>query len=276
MIIFHHDDLDGICSAAILYWALPVQEKIKTIEVNYDNPIPLGEVSKDEVVYIVDFSFKPEIMEKLFEITENVIWIDHHKSALDYKYSKELAGLRDARDKMFSGCELVWKFLYGDGVAMPDAVKYIGDFDKWKWAYGEESRKYKEGMLSLDWKDPTAVLWKEVLFDDTLTKEIQQRGSVCLVFKESFLKDYKEKFSFECELEGKKCLACGFYAFGSELFGDSVKDYDMVVNFEFDGKKWSYGLYSDGRTDVSKICQKYGGGGHKGAGGFTSKEFLLK
>jgi len=274
MIIFHHDDLDGVSAAAILYWNIEDENK-KLVMLDYDKEISFDDVEADETVYIVDFSFKPPVMEELLKITKNVIWIDHHKSAADYKYSMEIPGLRDVRDKMFSGCELTWKFLFGE-LEMPDAIKYIGDFDKWKWAYGEETKKFKEGMLSLDWNDPTKTLWNDLLeSNNNNTKDIMQRGAICLKYKEGILQEYKDKFSFEVTFEGKKCLACGFYAFGSELFEDVLDDYEMVINFEFDGKIYHYGLYSNGGVDVSVICQKYGGGGHKGAGGFSTKEFLL-
>ena len=37
-----------------------------------------------------------------------------------------------------------------------------------------------------------------------------------------------------------------------------------------------YGLYSEGKVDVSKIAEKYHGGGHQGASGFSSKELIFK
>ena len=45
----------------------------------------------------------------------------------------------------------------------------------------------------------------------------------------------------------------------------------------FNGEKYSYTLYSnDKNVDCSKIAEKYGGGGGRGASGFSSNELLFK
>lgn len=43
--------------------------------------------------------------------------------------------------------------------------------------------------------------------------------------------------------------------------------YDAFIAFAFNGKEWIVSMYS-ASVDVSAICKKYGGGGHKGAAGF--------
>jgi len=45
----------------------------------------------------------------------------------------------------------------------------------------------------------------------------------------------------------------------------------------FDGKKYSYSIFSSNpNIDCSKIAESYGGGGHKGAAGFSSDELLFR
>ena len=65
--------------------------------------------------------------------------------------------------------------------------------------------------------------------------------------------------------------------FGSEAFGDRMKNYDICLSFAYLGDSWTVGLYSDDKgIDVGKIAVKYGGGGHKGAAGFVSNNLPFK
>ncbi len=91
MKIYYHNDLDGRCAGAIAYRATKTEgTKIELIELDYKDEIKVKEINLCERICIVDFSFKPEIMEKVLLLTKNVIWIDHHKTAFEYKYSQEL------------------------------------------------------------------------------------------------------------------------------------------------------------------------------------------
>jgi nanoRNase/pAp phosphatase (c-di-AMP/oligoRNAs hydrolase) len=44
--------------------------------------------------------------------------------------------------------------------------------------------------------------------------------------------------------------------------------YPVCIAYVHDGEKFTVSLYST-TVDVSKIAKKFGGGGHKGAAGFT-------
>jgi len=285
MKIYFHSDLDGRCAGAIVYQATRLEErykkeKIELIELDYKDEIKVNEIHICEMVYIVDFSFKPEIMEKVLLLTENVVWIDHHKTSFEYEYSKELKGLRDNK---FSGCELAWKYFYPDR-KMPRAVELIGDRDKWAWKHGKDTAFFNLGLKLYD-HQPKDGIW-ETLFNDTNgyhTKGIMSEGDICLKFRDNFCEDYAKSYGFETEFEGYKCFALGIYMFGSEAFGDRMKNYDICLSFAYLGNNWTVGLYSDGKgIDVGKIAQKYGkkygtsGGGHFGAAGFTSPELPFK
>ena len=43
-----------------------------------------------------------------------------------------------------------------------------------------------------------------------------------------------------------------------------------MIPFRFDGKEWSYSLYTTKDIDCSALAKKYGGGGHKKAAGFKA------
>ena len=108
MICFYHSDNDGKCAG---YWVDKcglLDEHGKTFfKIDYGIDFPFDKIHKDERVYIVDYSIPPEQMDKLLEITPNVVWIDHHKSAIEmYKdYDKETPFSSLYVNTFFSPCQ---------------------------------------------------------------------------------------------------------------------------------------------------------------------------
>lgn len=113
MKVFYHSDNDGKCAG---YWVKTLNKLTDNftdeyIKINYGIEFPFDSIGKNEIVYIVDYSISPEEMDKLLEITSNVIWIDHHKSAIEkYKnYDKDVKGLRY---EGIAGCMLTYCYLF--------------------------------------------------------------------------------------------------------------------------------------------------------------------
>ena len=98
---YHHNDLDGRCAAAVIFHEfsrnLITKDQLKFIEVDYKDEINVQEIKIGEQVVIVDFSFRPEVMEQVLLKTENIIWLDHHKTAFEYKYPVDIKGLREGQ-----------------------------------------------------------------------------------------------------------------------------------------------------------------------------------
>jgi len=278
---FYHNDMDGRCAGSIVnkYWLKAgkkledIYKTTKFIEVDYKDEIDVNSIETEENIIIVDFSFKPEVMEKVLKKTNRIIWIDHHKTADEYKYSQEIGGLRITKDKEFSGCELTWKYFYPDE-EMPRSVKLIGDRDKWAWKMGEDTALFNLG-LKLYPHQPWDKIWNELLSNSDKLYKIVMQGVTCVEFRDNFCKDYADSYGFETEFEGYKCFALGLYMFGSEAFGERFKKYDICLSFEFTGNNWIIGLYSE-KVDVGVIAKKYGGGGHTGAAGFVCDTLPFK
>lgn len=271
MKIFYHNDLDGRCAGAIA-WRSPMINKesnCELIEIDYKDDVPINCISDDERIIILDFSFKPVLMNKVLKKTLSVVWIDHHQTAFEYNYGHELCGLRN---NFFSGCELAWKYYFPEN-PIPRAVELIGDRDKWAWKYGEETANFNMGIRIYS-HQPKDGIWDD-LFTGERIFEVIKAGAICIKFRDNFCGDYANSYGFETEFEGFKCFALGLYEFGSEAFGIRMEKYDICLSFEFVGNKWVVGLFSDD-IDVSQIAKKYGGGGHKHASGFVCKELPFK
>ena len=278
MICFHHNDLDGHASGAIVKKYIdenfPGMEQ-KYVEVDYGqfekNEI-LSQITGCETVYVVDFHFSVEITTEMQKIASRILVFDHHKTGAEItaQYPKEVECHCDPGSK-FAGCELVWNELYPNEM-MPLAVKLIGDRDAWKWAYGKETARFNEG-LKMCAHQPIDGIWDELLDDegnaDVITN-IMVKGEICLKYRDKICEEYRDTWGYEAELFGYKCYVLNLVLpdATSEMFGEKLQEYDMCVATVFKNSTWKLSFRSEGKVDVSEIAEKFpGGGGHKNAAG---------
>ena len=105
-----------------------------------------------------------------------------------------------------------------------------------------------------------------------------------MIKKWSITQEYQEsqnararKSAFESKFEGYNCICLNGVG-NSDVLGYLLYNYDIGILFIYNGKakEWKYSLYTRrGDLLVNKICEKYGGGGHPQAAGFSSNKFLL-
>jgi len=256
--VFYHADLDGECSAAIVAYA--GYTRADFIEVNYDRDFPIDHVEDDEDVVIVDFS--TDAFGELLRRTSNVTWIDHHVSALS-KY-KDYSNLQGIRDGAKAACELTWQY-YFHGKVLPRVVELIADYDTWTFKHGEITRQVHEGMLLYDTR-PLSGCWSRWFVDGV--REIRHDGEIALKYRER-LNAMVAKNAYHIVWEGYDCICCNSPLYGSNLF-DSTDGGDILIVYRYGNGKWTVSLYAGhSDVDVSQIAMRYGGGGHRGAAGFT-------
>jgi len=302
MKIFYHMDNDGKCAGFWVYQMVnPDQYGKECIPINYDISFPFEKINPNEKVYIVDYSIFPEEMDKLLGITPNVTWIDHHKTAIErYKdYDKEIRGIRydGIAGCMLTYCYLTFMTDSGDGNINPFELsmtkyapmftKLIADYDVWAFKYGDQTREFEKGLM-LYLHDPNDEIWKNLYEEHYLDKErrnvhflqivnmIIKQGRTIIDYRKSLMETYCKSKGFEAMLDGHKCFAVNMAMMSSDDFIiDNSDEYDLFVGFSFNGKTWNYSLRST-KIDCSEIAKKYGGGGHVGAAGCNTKDFILE
>lgn len=290
----YHNDPDGRLSA---FWVKKLAfnrsrewpDGWKAIPIDYKDSFPFEDVERNEAVYIVDFSISPDDMTKLLDITSDVTWIDHHKTAIEAYdgFEGAIAGLRDTR---YAACVLTYVYLmflkpHPGAKFDPDAVleqvpiwtMLVGDYDAWRWDYGERTQEFYFGLMTED-TGPDGI-WAELLEDDhkelpLLVAQIENAGETIEKYRKQVSSEFLEAWGFESVLEGHRVLVCNQGRPGSRFFGDAP-GYDIVAGFVWDGRQYIVSLYSE-TVDVSEIAKKFGGGGHKGAAGFRSKEMPFR
>lgn len=284
MLIIHHYDLDGHCSAAIIKYLHPVA---RCYEMNYEDEIPWEDI-KDNIVYIVDFSFGLEDMKRVMKEAKQVIWIDHHVSAIkDLKsISNSVLGSRDI-EETYSGCELTWKYIFPND-PMPRAVHLLGRYDVHDYA-DPETIPFEYAMMSKDTNPETCMnLWVNLFNNqddpgefnfwdkENLVEETVEEGKPMQEFVEKMNVNTVKNVAVTVLLEGHKFLAVNSYLINSNALEKvfQAKKWDAMMVFYRKSGGWSVSIYNgnhDG-VDCVAIAKKFGGGGHKDAAGFFCKK----
>ena len=282
---YHSADLDGRCSGAIVKMAYP---ECEMIGINYGDVFPWESIliGGREQIFMVDFSLQPYTeMRKLNVYADPLVWIDHHKSAIEEHEewlrveNRPILGIQRSG---IGACALVWEYLQqalkGSLTlhtlftlsTLPTFVKLLAEYDVWDHS-DPRTLPFQYGMhQNTDTKPDNQDLWHS-LFDIEFVNRITANGRIILDYQIKQNARYIKACAFETELDGLKCIAVNKMLTNSKLF-DSIWDsskWDAMLTFGWRKGSWSVSLYSDRPDiDVSQVAKDRGGGGHKGAAGF--------
>ena len=295
---FHHNDNDGRCAA---YWVgkyFQGKDPVEYIEMNYDREFPVDDIKEGENVWIVDFSLEPDMMKKLLKKTKDVIWIDHHESAVEkYKdFPEQIGGLRYIGR---SGALLTWYYtqqsdlldvpaddeLEADLAAVydncPYATRLVDDYDVFILEM-VNTMPFQYGTQALD-VSPQGNFWEQVHANEDFLDHVIDGGKTIKVYADKMNTEWRESCGYESTMNGKKCFVMNTPAMGSMSFGPALDEYPFVAKVTWNGEYWLVSLYSNKENgeDVSKIAQKQmykgkSGGGHVNAAGFFCEELPFK
>ena len=278
---FYHNDLDGRCAGAIVARATGCVDANSFREVDYIKPLDLSGITAGETVYFVDYSFTNEVTRsqvKLLSQNCNVIWIDHHESSLKLEKSDPIfAKIGGLRNSGYSGAALTYMWFYHcEYVHLPICVIYVDDYDRFVFGC-KDTMSFKLGMESRDY-GPLAEVWTSLLnpYAESPMREIISDGAVIQRYVDADNKLYRDAHMYGSALDDGTPILVVNRKSNSKIFGDLYAKYPIVCTWAFNGSKYVYSLYSgDTNVDCATIAEKYGGGGHRGAAGFTSDKLLF-
>lgn len=348
MIVYHHNDMDGMSSAYLVHSLKPKtipdypESYVKT---TYEDTFDKHSTHDD--VFIVDLSFTektyPELI-KICKTARTVTWIDHHASsinviknhkdelqniknltyfvsiaacgaALTYAYfqipSSDLKKIRGTSEDDEYDISATYDYngnenavihvtaskvnkndpmdyvMYNYDVKLPRWLFFVDDFDSWK-QLNPMTEMFKFGIESFNCafirysksqdKKYFNPFWNKFNKDDpAVCNDIINRGipisnhvhsenhrELC----HTFLWTYKGT-TFICQNTMKK---------SSMTFEHMMDRYTAAIAFSYSGKTgmWMYSVYSTKEDfDCKEFCEQFGGGGHKGAAGFSSKKLIF-
>ncbi len=281
---FYHNDLDGRCAGSVVALYENNYRQEDFYEVDYVQDLPIEVIEENEKVYLVDYSFKAHTLEQLKSVlqkTTDIVWIDHHDSSIKLEQECEwLKIIEGVRTKEASGAALAYMHLFNKSLDdIPYYIKLVSDYDCWQYKYDPDTTLFKIGVETKN-HDALDYVWSQLHYEHSngsydLLYSLISNGKIIKDYIDKNNNYYRESFAYETEVEGHKCLAVNKKT-NSWIFGEKYTEYPMVMVWVFNGDKYIYSIYSnDPNVDCRVIAEKYGGGGHKGAAGFTSDVLLF-
>lgn len=284
LVIFHSGCMDGLGAAAAAVRGLG--PNTDTWSANYGQDAPFDKAAGRDV-YILDFAYPLADMKKLREASNRFVWIDHHDTT-----EATLAGLKEGDrpqdvliwSKKHCGAVLTWQYFErgrtpNGGVvqhdAMPAVLRYIEDRDLWFWQL-PLAREVSEALFFT--YNPSDRANLRLYIDTLLGADIVKMAKVGEILLQS-KKLRVDRAAARAqpinifEKEGFVTYAVNTCEDISEV-GEAICvkhacDAAMIYYYGGDSKGWLCSLRSNNGTDVSKLAQLYGGGGHKAAAGFS-------
>jgi len=272
---FHKSDLDGMCSGAIVKKFHP---NCEMVGVDYQDSFHDFEVHNGEDIIVVDFSF-PMIEMDYINNNHPFIWIDHHKSTIEEAFAEGfLANGGQSLEVGTAACELTWEYFYPER-EMPEFIHLLGRYDVWDHE-DERVLQFQYGMRQFDDTSPAAPIWHNLLARVIDYRVIIDEGKLILAYQNRENRLFAKGMAFVSELFGLRAICVNKPYSNSKIF-DSVYNpdhHDIMVVFGIKRGTYKYSVYCDkSEIDVGKLCKMYyGGGGHPGAGGFHSDQYLFK
>lgn len=272
-VIYHKSDFDGIFCREIARRSLPAA---KLVGWEYGEPEPV--VPADHDLYILDLSV-PTLMEH-----PGLVWIDHHKSAID-RYSPSILGYRIDG---VAACRLAWQWFRHwsqvDGllphksdyvarsVAEPLAVRLAGEYDIWD-KRDPNAELFQHGLRT---RELLPGDWDALLGHDggMVVADLLHGGRALEYAKGRENESIIKSNGFTLKWEGVTWLACNAARYNSHLFTAGIgPEHEALLGFALRGNgRWTVSLYGAPERpdlDLSVIAVKHGGGGHRQACGFS-------
>lgn len=279
---YHGADLDGHCSAAIVRkWCDREGYDLVFRPVNYGREVDwLEGAGGRSLAVVVDFTPEGDDPASMLaamkhEYEGGLIWIDHHKSAIG-KVGERGSEFDGRRRENVAACRLAWAYFFG-GVVEPKAVELLGRYDVFDRSHEAVWEDYilpfQYGLRAYD-TDPAADAFDwDGLLDPNGESYVGylQDGRACLRYQRRENEKLARGAAYDCVFEGLLC--CAVNGRGNSLVLDAYArpEHRMRILWRFDGGLWRVSLYENGHegVDCSEIAARWGGGGHKGAAGFT-------
>lgn len=295
LVLYHANCFDGYTSAWCAWLKLGDTAEYQAI--NYGEAPPAMD---DRDVYILDFSFPRDVLERLSQRAKSIVVLDHHKTAifdLTREYHPGLTDIDEAckalgpiqiinrfglgnrvlsvfcLDK--SGARLAWEHFHGEREESPALVDYVEDRDLW--THKLPSSKAVNSYIRTHQFD--FITWNRIankLTTDDGLHEFKLKGAAILDNTEAATEALC-KHAYTAVVDGHDVPCLNTSCLISEIGHRLCQGKPFSVTWFYDGQAnlFRYSLRSSAEgLDVSAIAKRFGGGGHRNAAGFESKEML--
>lgn len=279
--ILSHADSDGRFAAFAAYKHFLGQGKasqLKFTEVQYNQPFPIDidSLTKEDRVYILDFAYDREIMDRVCASVGKLVVLDHHETSKDKLIGAEYATF----DMTKSGALLGWEYFFPN-IDPPFLCRLVDDYDLHTWKYTNHTAAL-EAWLRYDRIGQDWSRWERLCSDKEYLNEALMKGAVVVDINESVIQSFLRTpnnvifnsfFSDEACRKINYAIFNGMHHLRNEISSTIYEknDVDMVIGWSVRGKEVIFSVRSPkDRTNFSakRFAESYGGGGHDNASAF--------
>ncbi|NNM83919.1 DHH family phosphoesterase [Candidatus Parcubacteria bacterium] len=262
VILYHGKCPDGF-GGAYAAWK-KFGDRATYIPVDHGDAPPEGLAGRE--VYLVDFCYETaEQMGTLAKRAKRLVVLDHHESARPLVEAVP----EHVYDAKRSGATIAWSYFHPETPA-PRLMQYLEDGDLYRYSL-PETRGIFSYLLVLPFDFFAWDKFAHELEDDAKRVEILKKSEAYTEFFKA-LADMSVERAKKVRFEGHEVYFASTHPnitlrsyVGNTLY-KKLPPFALVVTAHPNG--FGVSLRSDGSIDVSKIAEKYGGGGHPGAAGF--------
>jgi nanoRNase/pAp phosphatase (c-di-AMP/oligoRNAs hydrolase) len=262
VVLYHRNCPDGFTSAYCAWKKFGDQATY--IAMSHGQEPPEGLEGKE--VYMIDYSFKKEVMLDLEQKVKRLVVLDHHLGAKE--------AVESVKEHIFnndhSGAGIAWRYFHPTA-NVPRLIDYVEDNDINKNSLPNIREVTTYTSIQPFEFEHFDKLVQKMETDEGL-KEIVAQGEAYQTYLKS-LCDYLATKAEEVEIDGHRVFAVNVQ--GSQLVRDELghrlsaqKGRPFAIIWCEDSKGRGFSLRGDGSVDLSLLAQKYGGNGHKGAASF--------
>jgi oligoribonuclease NrnB/cAMP/cGMP phosphodiesterase (DHH superfamily) len=261
IVIYHGYCSDGLAAAWAFHHVMPEAIFHPAI---HDGALPPNVENAE--VYVLDYAYDRKIMLDIKARAKSLVVLDHHKSAMEQLGDLDFCMF----DMNRSGAGMAWDYLFPERHWL---INYTEDCDLWNWAL-PNSREINSAVKSYP------ITFKTLYdFKNKNLNRIWNRGKWKALINEGAAIRRAElnmvnsiiKKAREVEIQGHKVLMVNSPVLQSDIANVLATSRPFgIAWFENKTDERIYSLRScNGGIDVSKIAEKYpGGGGHARAAGF--------
>jgi hypothetical protein len=227
--------------------------------------------AKDWDLFILDFSFDPELYPVLCNNYNTVTLIDHHKTAIEaldkwnvtfFTPSNFYAQLNLER----SGAGLVQEYF---GLPIDKISYLVEDRDLWKFTLegAKPFHTFLSNLINHEEHEEDKFDKIDTIYLPSAISAGEQLDSYFNKLCADIIKASKRKIVI-CGIEGLVCNAPPMFA--SEIGNLLVKESGTfgATYYHASDDAVNFSLRADGAIDVSALAKTFGGGGHRTAAGF--------
>lgn len=261
IVLYHGHCPDGF-GAALAAW-MALGDTADYVPCLYNEEIP---AVAGKHVYILDFSFEPEVTLEMSRQAKSLVMLDHHKTAYEKLHSlKPLCCGKLHFDMGHSGAVLAWHHFH-PGKDVPYLLQCIQARDIWTW----DVEGAKEFLRWLDSQPRNFESWLGILnFDERQLSEAKKLGTAMQAMHDSMCEAVFEGAT-PVTLAGETGLMLNASFFFTNDVGSRMAEESGTFGlvWRVDDKRVRCSLRSVKPYNVRTIAEKFGGGGHDQAAAF--------